>query len=300
MHTSKFFQATEVSDPLYAKIAKPANRYERKARRFTQRMWLDCGHLIDADAPQRASKHDFYSVWWELYVAYALSRAGISFVPNERPKAKRKGRPDLLAENPRVWIEAVMPQSGDGLDALTQPPLGQVYTVPLDGIILRLITAIRSKATIVEGYIEEGTISPSDATVIAVSAGRLPISCRFIGYPVPDPVRAILGVGHLTMDLDVETRKLIGRSIQPSAQVLKKSGHAVRTDFFLQKESERVSAVLWSDSDCVNYEPVPGSDFILVHNPNARVPLPKTWLPVGRQYSLEGDKLRCDAATPRD
>jgi hypothetical protein len=193
----------------------------------------------------------------------------------------------------------VMPQSGVGPVSFTQTALGEVYTVPFDGITLRLITAIRSKAAGIEGYIEEGTLSSSDATIIAVSAGRLPMSCRFIGYAVPDPVRAILGVRHLTMDFDVKTRKRIGRSVEACAQVFKKSGQAVETDFFLQRESENVSAVLWSDSDCVNYERVPGSDFILVHNPNARVPLPKTWMPVGRQYSLEGDQLRCDAATPR-
>jgi hypothetical protein len=301
MPASTFFQKSETAaDSLYSRIARPANRYERKAQRFTERMWDSCRHLIDADAPERARKHDFYSVWWELYVAYSLSRAGISLVPRkERPKVTGKGCPDLLAENPRVWIEAVMPQSGNGPDALIPPPLGQAYAIPLDDIILRLITAIQSKGRVIKEYIGEATIPSSDATVIAVSSGRFPMSYRFTGYPVPDPVRAVLGVRHLAVHFAVETKARIGRSVEACAQVCKKSGNAVETDFFLRKESGHVSALLWSDSDCVNYERVPGSDFILVHNPNARVPLPRTWLPVGRQYSVEGDSLRCDAATPR-
>jgi hypothetical protein len=281
-------------------IANPANRYDRKARRFTNRMWDSCGHLIDADAPERARKDDFYSVWWELYIAYALSRAGISFVPRkERPRVAGKGRPDLLAQNPRVWIEAVMPNAGVGPDALTEPIGGGVYTVPLDAITLRLITAIRSKATVIQGYIEEGTISSDDPTVIAVSGGRLPISFRLNGYPVPDPVRALFGVRHLTLEFDRETRERIGTSVEACGQVTKKSNSPVATDFFLQHQSAHVSAVLYSVSDCVNYQRVPGSDFILVHNPNARVPLAKNWLPVGRQYSVEGEQLRWDAATAR-
>lgn len=298
MRGTAFFRKDEVAnDILYSRIANPANQYESDARRLTERMWETCGHIIEPDAPERARKHDFYSVWWELYLAYALSRAGVSFVPsNARPKVVGKGRPDLLSENPRVWIEAVMPQSGDGPDALTEPIRSGVYKVPLEGITLRLITAIRSKATVVQTYMEEGTISPSDATIIAVSGGRLPMSCRYNGYPVPDPVRAVYGVSYLAREFDIQSMEQIGTSVQACGEVLKKSRSAVATDFFLQSESAHVSAVLYSYSDCVNYPRVPGSEFILVHNPQARVPLSKKWLPLGRQYSLEDQHLKCHVA----
>jgi hypothetical protein len=300
LQSTLFQQDQAASDPLYSKIAYAANQYDGDAHQFTETLWNSCSHIIESDAPERARKHDFYSVWWELYLAYALSQTGISFVANNaRPKVVGKGRPDLLAENPRVWIEAVMPQSGDGPDALTEPVCGGVYSVPLEGLTLRLITAIRSKATVIQTYMEEGTISRSDTTIIAVSGGRLPISFRFNGYPVPDPVRAVYGVSYLAMEFDIQSMEQTGTSVQVCGEALKKSRSPVATDFFLQSESSHVSAVLYSYADCVNYGRVPGSEFILVHNPQARVPLPKNWLRLGRQYSLEGQQLRCDSALGR-
>src|SRR5580698_5651940 len=118
-----FFDETAVAkDRLYTDIVKAPNRYLRKARRLTERMWTTCGQFVDANAQVRAWADDFYPVWWELYLAYALSEAGISLVPTkEHPLDEGRGRPDLLANGPRVWIEAVMPQAGAGADALIEP-----------------------------------------------------------------------------------------------------------------------------------------------------------------------------------
>ena len=261
-------------------------------------MWVSCGQFVDEDAPERSKKDDFYSVWWELYLAYALSCAGVSLVPSkDRPRSVGKGRPDLLAANPRIWIEAVMPYPGTGPDALSEPPLGTVYTVPLEGIVLRLRTAIQEKVTKLQRYLEDGTISNCDATIIAVSGARLPF--RFNGYPVPDIVRAVCAVGSLVVELNLVSKKRMGNYVEFRDHILKKSNEPVTTDLFLQKDSAHVSAVLYSPSDCVNHPRKPGADFILVHNPNATVPLPDTWLPVGCQYWIEGHELRWGAAVTR-
>lgn len=285
-----FFRGTDIaSDRLYSNIKSASNRYFRKAHRLTERMWASCGQFVDADAPVRA-RNDFYAVWWELYLAYALSCAGISLLPSkERPRRRGKGRPDLLATNPRIWIEAVMPHPGTGPDALSEPALGEVYTVPLEGIVLRLRTAIQEKVSKLRHYLEDGTISACDAAIIAVSGGRLPF--RFNGYPIPDIVRAVCAVGSLAVELDLATKKRVETYVEFRDHVLKKSNAAVPTNLFLQKESAHVSAVLYGSSDCVNYPRRPGTEFTLVHNPNATVPLPDTWLPLGRQYWIVGHHL---------
>ena len=190
-----------------------------------------------------------------------------------------------------------MPHAGNGPDALNEPPDEGVFDIPLDKFVLRLATAIREKVTKLERYIEGGTISSTDATVIAVSGGRLPF--RFDEYVIPNIVRATCGVGFAGVELDIEKRKQVGTYVEFRDHIRKNSTAAVPTDLFLQKASAHVSAVLYSSSDCVNYPRRPGAEFILVHNPNANVPIDDNWLPVGRQYWIKNNQLLSGAAISR-
>jgi hypothetical protein len=291
-----FFHGTGVAkERLYADIVQAPNRYLRKARRMTERMWSTCGQFVDANAPLRARNDDFYSVWWELYLAYALSGAGVSLVPSNDPARKAgPGRPDLLAHSPRVWIEAIMPQPGTGADALVEPPTQGVFDVPANEFVLRLATALREKFDKVLGYIEDGTIPRDDAAIIAISGGRLPF--RFQEYAIPNIVRALCGAGFLGMELDLQSRQRPETYVEFRDHVNKKSKAPVPVDLFLQKESAHISAVLYSCADCVNYPRRPGVEFILVHNPNASVPLPGRWLPLGEQYRMQDGALQREAA----
>jgi hypothetical protein len=295
-----FFDETAVAkDRLYADIVKASNRYLRKARRLTERMWTSCGQFVDANAQVRAWADDFYPVWWELYLAYALSEAGISLVPTkEHPRDEGRGRPDLLANGPRVWIEAVMPQAGAGADALIEPTSQTVFDVPTDRFVLRLTTALREKFGKVLQYIEQGTIPISDAAVVAISGGRLPF--RFQEYPIPNIVRALCGVGFLCTEVDVQSLRRLETHIEFRNHVDKISKSPVSTDLFLRKEFAHISAVLYSNADCVNYPRKPGLEFVLVHNPNARVPISSSWLPMGEQYWIRDGVLRRKIARPKN
>jgi hypothetical protein len=149
-----------------------------------------------------------------------------------------------------------MPNSGDGPDALSKPPPGQAFTVPIDDFVLRPHTAIAAKIYKLSQYIEDGTISREDATIVAVSGGRLPF--RFTEGPIPSIVRAVLGVGSPVLEINRAARKIVGASIEYRDHVLKKSGCLVDTDVFLRDESAHVSAVLYSSADCVNHPQKPG------------------------------------------
>src|SRR5712692_1497671 len=289
----EFFQNPEVADdPVYRRVCKTdtslpeAQVLLEQARGFVERMWEACGQFIDSDAPERA-RQEFNPVWWELYLAYCLHNAGISLVARADRIHQGPGRPDLLTENPRVWIEAVMPKSGDGPDALVEPPPGKVFRVPTDAYVLRLLTAIQEKARKFKNYIEEGTIPSGDATIIAVSGGRLPF--RYTEPPIPSIARALLGVGSPVLEIDAATKTVAGHYVEHRDQIEKQSGSLVPTDVFLRKEYAHVSAVLYSSSDCVNHPQKPGQDFILIYNPNALVRVPNGWLLVGDQYWIEAD-----------
>ncbi|HEY2392341.1 MAG TPA: hypothetical protein VGK22_14295 [Candidatus Angelobacter sp.] len=287
---NEFFQDTgTVVDPLYQKVRNPANPYCLKARNLIERMWSASGQFVDSDTRERA-KLDFSAAWWELYLAFALLELGVSLLPNEKKPRLGKGRPDLVSVSPRVWIEAVAPEAGIGPDALTEPEAGRVFDVPIESYILRLRNAIQNKIQVIDRYILNGTIPSGESVIIAISGSRLPF--RFTEGPIPNIVRAVFGVGNMVLEFDVTTRNHMNTSLEYKDHVLKKSNQPVATDLFLRKESEHVSAILYSASDCVNHPPQPGPDFILVHNPNAQVPVPESWLLGVDQYWMDEQVLR--------
>lgn len=286
---ARFFgKFDSVADPLYLKVKQASTPPLVEARAFVEEMWASCEQFLESNSARRAAS-EFYPVWWELYLAYSLHNAGITLVPTTDHPRQGKGHPDLLAEFPRVWIEGVMPRPGDGPDAVVGAPLGKVYTVPTDAQLLRLRAAIEEKARKFRRYVEDGTVSSADATLIAVSGARLPY--RFNELPIPGVVRAVLGTGNLTLEIDPARRKIVGSFLEHQDHVVKKSGSPVTTDIFLQKEFAYISGVLYSPSDCVNHPKRPGEELILVHNRNADVRLPGSWLLVGDQYWVEGGAL---------
>jgi hypothetical protein len=272
-------------DPIYRKSLESSNPHTLRARLLFERMQETCGQFLGSEPRDRATKN-FYPTWWELYLAYALHNAGVPLITRSDRIHPEEG-PDLLAATPRVWVEAVMPESGDGPDALSEPLSGEVYSVPIDAFVLRLRTAIDAKILKLNQYIEDKTISLEDAAIVAVSGGRLPF--RFTEGPVPNIVRAVLGVGSPVLEINREARNVVGRSVEYRDHVMKRSECRVDTDVFFRDESAHVSAVLYSSADCVNHPKRPGSDFILVHNPKASVPLAYRWLPTGDEYWI--DKL---------
>ena len=288
--TESFFRNCELPcDPIYQMLCHPDGfEHLERARQLTETMWSACYEYIDQDAPLRA-RDDFQSVWWELYLATSFRRAGIELTSWDK-RAPTIGIPDVVAINPRVWIEAVMPWIGEKSDQLKEPPPGEVYNVPHDQFVLRLTAAIQEKAKKFDTYIENGTVQPSEPMVIAVSGGRLPF--KFSDAPVPRIVRALFGVGDVGVQLDVKSGEIVSHFVQHQDRVFKRAGAEVRTDAFLNHEYDHISAVLYSAVDHVNCKCSPGDDFILVHNPHARVPIAKSWLRTCDQYSVEENGIR--------
>ena len=59
-----------------------------------------------------------------------------------------------------------------------------------------------------------------------------------------------------------------------------------------------VSAVLYTPSCWVCHPHTPGQEFVVVHNPHARVPLPDGWLPAGNEYWLRDGEVQNESHSP--
>lgn len=287
--SGSFFGDGSAADLIYKKIRDATESPLCEARRFIEQMWAECSQFIDPDAPERAAK-EYNSVFGELYVAYTLHSAGVPLVARANRTPSRKG-PDLLSENPRVWIEVVTPAAGEEPHGLIEPEPYKVFDVPTDAYVLRLLNAIVEKSKKFKAYRDQGTISSTDATVIAISGARLPF--RFNEGPIPRIVQAVLGVGALAIEIDPISRKIVDRSVEYSDSVAKNAGASVMTDVFLKSDYAHVSAILYSPADCVKRPAVPGPDFTLVHHANPTTRIHHGWLSFGVEYWIDGKAGLC-------
>jgi hypothetical protein len=287
LSSTSFFQEGAAKCTHYSRTRDSEEDPHPAAREFIERLWKECALYVDSNALDHA-KQDMVSVFWELYLAHALKRSGIALVQQSRTKKKQRG-PDLRAQNPDVWIEAIAPTAGFGENAISEPVLGTTYQVPIEEFVLRLRAAIEIKSQVFEGYISDGIVPVSHATIVAVSGAILPT--KFSEQPIPRIVRALLGVDNQVVTLDRLTGKTIGTYLDYSDTIHNAKGSPIKTDVFLDPAYSHISAVIYSYADWINVFLDPGAEFMLVHNPTATNPLPLGWLNNGTEYWSDGTSI---------
>jgi hypothetical protein len=239
-----FFKPGEFPCAIYCRTRDKTDKFNTRGRDFMEAMWLDCAELVDPDILQRATVY-MPPVFWELYLAHTLKRAGISLQPQPRTKRNKRG-PDLFATNPDVWIEAVMAEMGTGPDAVEYPPMGVAYDVPVRSFVLRLRNAIETKAAVMAKYMSDGLIRADQAAVIGISGAILPTA---IGEgPIPRILQAALGVGNPVVNIDRRTGQIVSHAVEHRDEVPKRSGSMVTTDPFLDPAYAHISAIIYSAS----------------------------------------------------
>lgn len=279
--SGSFFQSGDVICPIYRQVRDSESQHHVAGRSNLERLWRNGAPYVDKNTLKAATEH-MPSVFWELFLADTLTRAGKKLVPR-RVRSPRNEGPDLLIVDPRVWIEAVMP---DGDEALTPRPSGEAYEIPGDAYTLRLTSALDAKVEQYLRYVRQGYVKSGDATVIAVSAARL--NYRFNDLPTPRIVSAVFAAGHMTVLLDRSTGSINGRYLTHRNNIWKRGESPVRTDVFRTPDFGFISAILYNPCDWITPS---DAAYILIHNPFAICPVPRGWLGVGREFWMEGSTI---------
>lgn len=219
--------------------------------------------------------------------------------------------PDFLvmAGEQRVWVEVVCPESiGVPTDWLNPELDGGVGDFPHEAILLRWTSAIKSKAEILigstdgkqSGYLNTGVVAADDAYVIAVNGCRLRGGAfsALIGISqFPFAAEAVFPIGPYQLRIDRDTLKVVDQGHQHRPYVVNKNGAKVPAYTFLDPLFSPVSAIWAVDlnghSAIGNKEPM-----IVVHNPNAKNPVPLGFLPADDEYitSINGEELELSKA----
>lgn len=230
---------------------------------------------------------DFQSHFWEMYLAVTL--LNMEFNLRRRCDTGNEG-PDISIQSgeTNIWIEAIA--CGTISDDFWESENGE----PIDeSIILRYTSAIAEKFKKYEKYSREGILSNDDPYIIAVNGSRIPFTQPNDDYGnmIPDIIKAVIPFGDNTFIVDSLTNQVVKSGYLYRPQIIKPSGNPVQTNIFFDPRYAGISAILYSNIDITNTPNQYGTDFLFFHNPTATNRLPRGWLRVGHEYTLEGHIL---------
>lgn len=282
-----FPQDIEPNDPTLKRLF--FNPRFREDFQFLESIWAFYEPYADANFLVEI-RNQFHARFWEMYLAYTLSKLGFRLIPVKSQKG-----PDICIspDGNVVWIEAIAPSRGTGNDAVPQPNLSgpnECSRVPEEKIILRYASAISAKFQKYVTYLDDGLVKENEPFIIAVNGREIPYS--LFEDEVHYIVQSVLPIGPLTTILDANTYQTIRdeRAYRPA--IVKQNRASVSTRIFLDSDYSGISGVLFSNVAVVDRPSIVGSDFVFVHNPLARNPVPLHWLPVGWEYWVAGNELK--------
>jgi hypothetical protein len=275
---SLFLDKAGPLDETYCSIRDDPACADTKA--FVARLWAFFSPYADCNF-RSAIASSFHPRFWEMYLAFGLAAQGAELHPTP------PDGPDFLIRGLHhpVWVEATAPFKGDRDDQVPEERMNILQAIPSEALILRYRAKIEDKFKILVSSLEAGIIKEFDPYIIAINGRSLPFS-RF-EPPIPRILQALFPFGDPFVTIDRNTLQQIGSGYSYRAKIEKKSGAPVSTTVFLDPKCNRISAVLFCNSNVWNRPPSDaevGLDFTLIHNPMAtRNAIPYHWLKCGRE-----------------
>jgi hypothetical protein len=254
---------------------------------FVEQLWQRYQPFADTDFRQKIQEQ-FHARFWEMYLTCAfLDRT----LPVKRKTNKNRG-PDIMIDHParRIWVEAMAPTGGakDNPDRVQGSQYGPDTDidalVPDEQITLRYTSAIRDKFDKYRKYLTDGVVSPSDAYIIAIN------SCKIEDAELeifPRILRAVFPIDYPQFMISTNKMGIVNRRFPSRPTIWRTSGSQVATNFFLNPAYKNLSGVIYSGASVQNLVRQLGEDFIFIHNPLTRNPIPHGFINIGREYTAQ-------------
>lgn len=270
--------------PTYVAIATMATRPE--FRNWLESIWKQYEPYSDSNFPNEFKKQ-FNQRSWELHIGGVLLNKGYSL-----GKHKDAG-PDFKVshDNHTIWIEAIAVEKGDGKDKVPEIEYGKAMDVPEKEMLLRLTAGLGEKYRKYLSYLKDGYVNPNDPFVIAIDRSPL----EHMDAQIPLILKCLFAIGHQVLFLKRTTPqpKAEGSTWSLRDKLNKVSGSEVGMLMFRDSSYEGISAVVYCPRDILNSSRELnqlGNNFVIVHNPHAKNPLPdnffnfgETWKQIGHQ-----------------
>jgi hypothetical protein len=251
----------------------------------------------------------FCQYYWEMLLANQLTTQGLA------PQRPSKG-PDFRIESGgrTVWVEATAPTPGTGPDQIPDrfvDPIAfireqrriipdyttEAFSPPTEQYILRWTTRIKNKWQKWVTYLAEGTVSASDAYVIAINACNLGFAGLHAVEQYEVALRSVFPFGDIKTTWSIVTREIVDVAREHKSFVPKCNEKHVQTDMFLDEAYSSISAIIATNTSplIVPYGR-PYFEFAVIHNPLATVKLDVGLLGANVEFVPyeDGDHYRLD------
>jgi len=277
-----FVKGIAAEDQAYNNLRDIQKDWMIDARMFCEELWkVYCPYADDHFLTE--IQRDFYSRFWEMYLACSLIDMGINIsCPKPGPDIR------INTGDSVTWIEAVAPTAGapNSSDEVRQYEDLEAHNIPEEQIVLRYRNAIHEKYnTKYFEYLKKGIVNKTDSYVIAVNGSKIPYSRT--DFSPPRIVRTVLPVGYPQVTIDRKSSRITDTSsYQYRDKVSKKSGSEVSTALFFENFYAGLSAVLFSNVDPTNRPQFLGQDFVTVHNHRASNPVSEEFVRRGMEYRV--------------
>lgn len=242
----------------------------------------------------------FHQRTWEMYL-------NTLFIKNGRQLKKDRGdnHADLqiMRKQSLIHVECIAVTHGDATnpDAVPKMYVAEdiehivASDVPEDKILLRITHALNDKHKQYKKRVVDGRVSENEPYIIAINTGELE-------HPehLPRILKAVFAIGYLTLRM---RKNGLPVSNPPSfwgrREIISKTNNEdINMTFFERDENKGISAVIYSNSNVLNYLTKKKNDIILVHNPLATNPISLdefTFLTQHYVDEVSGDIVRIEA-----
>lgn len=257
---------------------EPLSNYLEKII-FEQQAFLDKNFIARLN-----SDNDFADRLYELYFISALKNNNLSL------EHKSDAGLDIWINDISGWGEFVCAHNTEEMKK--NNILGETRIVDPNETLLRITSVLKTKSDKILDDLSKGRVEDNQPIIIFLSTGQLidwrPMNpkgdiCSF--------VRAVLPISEPTLMINMSTKESqLCRKYQFG---IPKKNVVVENDFFLEKQNELISAVVFSYCSIYNRFDNPsssfkdGDDFIVVHNPLAKNPIPHRLLKCREEYVCE-------------
>ena len=272
--------------PSYVAVSTMATRPE--FRDWLESVWKQYEPYADSNFPNEFKKQ-FNQRAWELHLGSTLINRG--YVLGGHTDAG----PDIKIpyQSKNVWVEAIAVEKGDAQDKVPDIEYGKAMDVPEKEMLLRLTAGLREKHQKYLKYLKGGLISQDDPFVIAIDRSPLEHPDAQISLIL----KCLFAIGHQVLFLKREKTqpKTEGSMWSAREKVNKISGSEVEMLMFRDASFEGISAVIYCPWNILNSPRDPdkmGDNFVIVHNPFAKNPLPDNFFKFGDTWKQEGDQLK--------
>jgi hypothetical protein len=273
------------TDAAFRHIIESSRPEPQEARALIESLWQKTAPYLEQSIPNRL-RFELHACFWEIYLAAVLLDQKLPDAPNEIRRHRGGKGPDIQVGSVEAWFEATAATAGDGPDAVPGYSFEKCAPVPDEAFKLRLTASIREKFLKHQRYLANGLVHASEPYVIAVSGGAVP---HVYSEIVPPRIVGVLfPFGPEAIRFNLRTNSFGDSYFTHQAAIQKKSGVSIPTTFFEQEESRGISAVVYSTVETFNCRDTSGESLILIHNPMAAAPLPRGYLPTGRECWREG------------